>query len=41
LGLHTNLESTGIWIGLLSGLTASAVMLYLRFNFLTKKLIEE
>ncbi|MDF0706405.1 MATE family efflux transporter [Flagellimonas okinawensis] len=39
LGLHTNLESTGIWIGLLSGLTASAVMLYLRFNFLTKKLI--
>ena len=40
LGLHTSLESTGIWIGLLSGLTASAVMLYLRFNFLTKKLIE-
>ncbi|MBO0341655.1 MAG: MATE family efflux transporter [Bacteroidota bacterium] len=39
LGLHTNFESTGIWIGLLSGLTASAVMLYLRFNFLTKKLI--
>ena len=41
LGLHTSFESTGIWIGLLSGLTASAVMLYLRFNFLTKKLIEE
>jgi len=41
LGLHTDLESTGIWIGLLSGLTASAVMLYLRFNFLTKKLIIE
>lgn len=41
LGLHTSLESTGIWIGLLSGLTASAVMLYLRFNFLTKKLITE
>lgn len=40
LGLHTSLQSTGIWIGLLSGLTASAVMLYLRFNFLTKKLIE-
>ncbi|WP_127139272.1 MATE family efflux transporter [Flagellimonas oceanensis] len=39
LGLHTSFESTGIWIGLLSGLTASAVMLYLRFNFLTKKLI--
>ncbi|WP_437396845.1 MATE family efflux transporter [Flagellimonas lutimaris] len=41
LGLHTSFESTGIWIGLLSGLTASAVMLYLRFNFLTKKLITE
>lgn len=39
LGLRTSFESTGIWIGLLSGLTASAVMLYLRFNFLTKKLI--
>lgn len=39
LGLHTGFESTGIWVGLLSGLTASAVMLYLRFNFLTKKLI--
>ena len=41
LGLHTRFESTGIWIGLLSGLTASAVMLYLRFNFLTKKLINQ
>lgn len=41
LGLHTDLESTGIWIGLLSGLTASAVMLYLRFNFLTKKYMNQ
>ena len=39
LGLHTELKSTGIWIGLLSGLTASAIMLYLRFNTMTKKLI--
>lgn len=39
LGLHTELKSTGIWIGLLTGLTASALMLYIRFNFLTKKLI--
>ena len=39
LGLFTDLKSTGIWIGLLSGLTASAVMLYIRFNYLTKKLI--
>ncbi len=39
-GLFTEFKSTGIWIGLLLGLTASAVMLYIRFNFLTKKLIK-
>ncbi|HMB65141.1 MAG TPA: MATE family efflux transporter [Eudoraea sp.] len=39
LGLFTELKSTGIWIGLLSGLTASAIMLYIRFDYLTKKLI--
>ncbi|MDB4293599.1 MATE family efflux transporter, partial [Maribacter sp.] len=39
LGLHTELGSTGIWIGLLTGLTASAIMLYIRFDYLTKKLI--
>ncbi|MEM7381569.1 MAG: MATE family efflux transporter, partial [Bacteroidota bacterium] len=39
LGLHTELKSTGIWIGLLSGLTASAIMLYLRFDLMTKRLI--
>ncbi len=39
LGLFTDFGSTGIWIGLLSGLTASAVMLYIRFNYLTKKYI--
>lgn len=39
LGLCTDLKSFGIWIGLLSGLTASAIMLYIRFNYLTKKLI--
>lgn len=39
LGLHTDLESTGIWIGLLAGLTASALLLYLRFNYLTKRLL--
>jgi MATE family multidrug resistance protein len=39
LGLHTELKSTGIWIGLLSGLTASAIMLYIRFNKMTKRLI--
>ncbi len=40
LGLHTSLESVGIWVGLLTGLTASAIMLYIRFNYLTQKLIQ-
>jgi MATE family multidrug resistance protein len=40
LGLHTPLESTGIWIGLLLGLTASSIMLYLRFRFMTQRLLE-
>ncbi len=39
LGLHTSLESIGIWLGLLIGLTASAIMLYIRFNYLTRRLI--
>ena len=39
LGLYTELKAIGIWIGLLISLTASAVMLYIRFNILTKKLI--
>ena len=39
LGLQTGLESTGIWIGLLMGLTASAFMLYLRFRYKTDQLI--
>nr|WP_299485999.1 MATE family efflux transporter [uncultured Allomuricauda sp.] len=39
-GLFTDFKSTGIWMGLLLGLTASAVMLYIRFNYLTKKLIQ-
>ncbi|MGB5315406.1 MAG: MATE family efflux transporter [Robiginitalea sp.] len=40
LGLRTPLESTGIWIGLLLGLTASSIMLYLRFRFMTRRLLE-
>lgn len=39
LCLYTEYESQGIWIGLLAGLTASAILLYIRFNYLTKKLI--
>jgi len=41
LGLHTSLGATGIWIGLLAGLTAAALFLYLRFNYLTNKFIAE
>ncbi len=39
LGIYTNLATTGIWIGLLSGLTSSAVLLFFRFRYLTNKLI--
>nr|WP_262916215.1 MATE family efflux transporter [Flavobacterium algicola] len=39
LGLFTDLKAAGIWIGLLAGLTTAAIFLYLRFNYLTKKLI--
>ena len=40
LGLELGLGSQGIWIGLLAGLTASAILLYLRFNYLTNRLIQ-
>ena len=40
-GLFTEYKSSGIWMGLLLGLTASAVMLYIRFNYLTNKLIAQ
>lgn len=39
LGKAEQMGAQGIWIGLLAGLTASAVMLYFRFNYLSKKLI--
>lgn len=39
LGIHTDLKAVGVWIGLLAGLTAAAIFLYLRFHYLTKKLI--
>jgi len=39
LGLYTPLKAIGIWIGLLAGLTAAALFLYLRFNYLTKQYI--
>jgi len=38
LGKHTGLGATGIWIGLLAGLTAAALFLYIRFARLTTRL---
>ena len=32
--------SVGIWIGLLAGLSSASILLYLRFNYLTLKLIK-
>jgi multidrug resistance protein, MATE family len=39
LGKYTKLASVGVWIGLLAGLTTAAILLYIRFNRLTKRLI--
>ncbi|MHA7058223.1 MATE family efflux transporter [Aquimarina sp. M1] len=36
LGLYTAYKSSGIWIGLLAGLTTSALLLYVRFNYLSR-----
>ncbi|MCF6181991.1 MATE family efflux transporter [Lutibacter sp.] len=36
-----NLGTFGIWIGLLTALTSSAIMLFFRFNYLSNKLIKE
>lgn len=41
LGLHTEYKTLGIWIGLSIGLTTSAFLLFLRFNYKTKKLIKQ
>lgn len=41
LGLYTSLKATGIWIGLLAGLSVAALLLYIRFSILTKKLIKK
>ena len=39
LGNSVRYGSVGIWMGLLAGLTAASVFLYLRFDYLSKKLI--
>ena len=41
LSMYTDLASKGIWYGLLAGLSASGIMLFIRFNYLSKKLIRE
>ncbi|APY09762.1 MATE family efflux transporter [Seonamhaeicola sp. S2-3] len=39
LGKSEVYGSFGIWLGLLSGLSTAAILLYIRFNYLTKRLI--
>jgi MATE family multidrug resistance protein len=41
LGTMAGFGTFGIWIGLLVALTSSAFMLFIRFNYLTNKLIKE
>ncbi|MBK55837.1 MAG: MATE family efflux transporter [Flavobacteriaceae bacterium] len=41
LGLHTPLKSVGIWIGLLIGLGSASLLLFIRFHYLSKKLISK
>ena len=40
LGIELDYGVTGIWVGLLSGLSISSILLLLRFQYLTKKLIK-
>ncbi|MBT8256003.1 MAG: MATE family efflux transporter [Bacteroidia bacterium] len=39
LSMYTEYGSSGIWIGLLAGLTVSALLLFIRFNILSRRLI--
>ncbi|MCW8980298.1 MAG: MATE family efflux transporter [Altibacter sp.] len=39
LSMYSDYGSSGIWIGLLAGLTVSALLLFIRFNYLSKQLI--
>ncbi|WP_422107854.1 MATE family efflux transporter [Winogradskyella sp.] len=39
LGKEEAYGSLGIWVGLLAGLTTAAILLFIRFNYLTKRLI--
>lgn len=40
LGKESAFGSVGIWLGLIAGLTSAAILLFIRFNYLTKKLIK-
>ena len=40
LGKEDVFGSVGIWVGLLAGLSSASILLYLRFNYLTLKLIK-
>ncbi|MFY0631195.1 MAG: MATE family efflux transporter [Flavobacteriaceae bacterium] len=40
LGKEDAYGSFGIWLGLLAGLSSAAILLYIRFNYLTLKLIQ-
>ena len=41
LGLKTDWGASGIWMGLLIGLTLSAFLLVHRFQYLSKKLVSQ
>ena len=41
LGTEEMYGSFGIWLGLLAGLTTASILLFIRFNYLTLKLIEK
>ncbi len=40
LGKEEAYASFGIWLGLLAGLTSASILLFIRFNYLTKRLIK-
>ena len=41
LGEYTSLKAIGVWIGLFAGLSVAALFLFIRFHYLTKKLVLE
>ena len=41
LGEYTSMKAIGVWIGLFAGLSVAALFLFIRFHYLTKKLVLE